>query len=159
MQSSYLVNHRSRRWFVWILCLDKSSLFHSKPRQRRIYRKSKSSSLSQFVFNSHIKGWVSPFWRKKKKKKRCVWLYKCEQFFPLNEIPQEPRVCLASIHFDGLALQWHLNYMLARYKYSSMAKVRWWRPPGYFDSRPTRWEDARVRWKIRTRFNPRVNTS
>ncbi|MCH80339.1 hypothetical protein A2U01_0001106 [Trifolium medium] len=39
------------------------------------------------------------------------WLYKCDQFFLLDETPPTSRVRLASIHLDGLALQWHLNYM------------------------------------------------
>jgi hypothetical protein len=39
------------------------------------------------------------------------WLYKCDQFFLLDETPAASMVRLASIHLDGLALQWHLNYM------------------------------------------------
>jgi hypothetical protein len=39
------------------------------------------------------------------------WLYKCDQFFLLDETPPTSMVRLASIHLDGLALQWHLNYM------------------------------------------------
>lgn len=42
------------------------------------------------------------------------WMYKCEQFFLLDGTPADSRVRLASIHLDGLALQWHLNYMRAR---------------------------------------------
>ncbi|XP_058754567.1 uncharacterized protein LOC131627728 [Vicia villosa] len=41
----------------------------------------------------------------------CEWLYKCDQFFLLDGTPQTSMVRLASIHLDGLALQWHLNYM------------------------------------------------
>lgn len=43
------------------------------------------------------------------------WLYKCDQFFLLDETPSESRVRLASIYLEGLALQWHLNYMRARF--------------------------------------------
>lgn len=39
------------------------------------------------------------------------WLYKCEQFFTLGVIAAETRVRFASIHLDGIVLQWHLNYM------------------------------------------------
>nr|KYP32928.1 hypothetical protein KK1_046280 [Cajanus cajan] len=39
------------------------------------------------------------------------WLYKCDQFFMLDGTPAESKVRLASIHLDGIALQWHLNYM------------------------------------------------
>lgn len=43
------------------------------------------------------------------------WLYKCEQFFSLDNTPPESKVRLASIHLDGTALQWHLNYMRSRF--------------------------------------------
>ncbi|MCH88177.1 hypothetical protein A2U01_0009060, partial [Trifolium medium] len=43
------------------------------------------------------------------------WLYKCDQFFLLDETPAVSRVRLASIHLDGLALQWHLNYMRQKF--------------------------------------------
>lgn len=48
-------------------------------------------------------------------KKVKDWLYKCDQFFLLDETPPESRVRLASIHLEGLALQWHLNYMRGRF--------------------------------------------
>ncbi|GAU41744.1 hypothetical protein TSUD_180930 [Trifolium subterraneum] len=41
----------------------------------------------------------------------CDWLNKCDQFFSLDETLATSMVRLASIHLDGLALQWHLNYM------------------------------------------------
>src|SRR4051812_27661490 len=44
-------------------------------------------------------------------KKVRDWLYKCDQFFRLDNTPPDSMVRLASIHLDGLALQWHLNYM------------------------------------------------
>lgn len=40
-------------------------------------------------------------------------MHKCEQFFLLDGTPTDSCVRLASIHLDGLALQWHLNYMRA----------------------------------------------
>lgn len=43
------------------------------------------------------------------------WMYKCEQFFLLDGTPVDSRVRLASIHLDGLALRWHLNYMRNRF--------------------------------------------
>lgn len=43
------------------------------------------------------------------------WLYKCDQFFLLDETPPPSMVRLASIHLDGLALQWHLNYMRQKF--------------------------------------------
>lgn len=43
------------------------------------------------------------------------WLYKCDQFFALDPTPEANRVRLASIHLDGLALQWHLNYMKQKF--------------------------------------------
>lgn len=48
-------------------------------------------------------------------KKLKDWLYKCDQFFLLDETPPESRVRLTSIHLEGLALQWHLNYMRGRF--------------------------------------------
>ncbi|GAU25735.1 hypothetical protein TSUD_216660 [Trifolium subterraneum] len=48
-------------------------------------------------------------------KKVRDWLYKCDQFFLLDETPESSRVRLASIHLDGLALQWHLNYMRQKF--------------------------------------------
>ncbi|CAJ2663739.1 unnamed protein product [Trifolium pratense] len=43
------------------------------------------------------------------------WLYKCDQFFSIDETPATSMVRLASIHLDGLALQWHLNYMRQKF--------------------------------------------
>lgn len=48
-------------------------------------------------------------------KKVKDWLYKCDQFFLLDETPPESRVRLASIHLEGVALQWHLNYLRGRF--------------------------------------------
>ena len=35
------------------------------------------------------------------------WLYKVEQFYAMDNIPDDIKVGLASIHFDGLASKWH----------------------------------------------------
>ena len=44
------------------------------------------------------------------------WLYKCEQFFTLDNTPLESKVRLASMHLVGSALQWHLNCMRSRFQ-------------------------------------------
>ena len=43
------------------------------------------------------------------------WLYKCEQFFALNNTTPELKVRLASMHLVSSALEWHLNYMKSRF--------------------------------------------
>lgn len=43
------------------------------------------------------------------------WLYKCKQFFALDNTPPKSKVRLASNHLDDSALQWHLNYMRANF--------------------------------------------
>lgn len=35
------------------------------------------------------------------------WLYKCDQFFFIDNTPENIKVRLASIHLDGKGLQWH----------------------------------------------------
>ena len=35
------------------------------------------------------------------------WLYKCNQYFDLEEIPETDKLKLASYYLDGLALYWH----------------------------------------------------
>ncbi|KAG8363657.1 hypothetical protein BUALT_Bualt19G0045300 [Buddleja alternifolia] len=42
------------------------------------------------------------------------WLYKCEQFFEVDETPSAAKVKLASVHLEGKALQWHQMYMKGR---------------------------------------------
>ncbi|KAG8390797.1 hypothetical protein BUALT_Bualt01G0120900 [Buddleja alternifolia] len=42
------------------------------------------------------------------------WLYKCEQFFEVDETPSTAKVKLASVHLEGKALQWHQMYMKGR---------------------------------------------
>lgn len=39
------------------------------------------------------------------------WLYKCNQFFQLDEIEDSQRVRLAAIHLEGRVLLWHKDYM------------------------------------------------
>lgn len=39
------------------------------------------------------------------------WLYKCNQFFQLDDIEDAQRVRLAAIHLEGKALLWHQNFM------------------------------------------------
>lgn len=43
------------------------------------------------------------------------WLYECDQFFSLDPTLDMSRVRLASIHLDGLSLQWHLDYMRQKF--------------------------------------------
>lgn len=42
------------------------------------------------------------------------WLYKCAQFFELDEIADPNRVKLAAIHLEDKALLWHQTYMKNR---------------------------------------------
>ncbi|KAG8377410.1 hypothetical protein BUALT_Bualt08G0030100 [Buddleja alternifolia] len=42
------------------------------------------------------------------------WLYKCEQFFEVDETLPLAKVKLASVHLEGKALQWHQMYMKSR---------------------------------------------
>lgn len=39
------------------------------------------------------------------------WLYRCNQFFQIDEIPDDQKVRLAAIHLEGKALLWHQTYM------------------------------------------------
>ncbi|CAM8924213.1 unnamed protein product [Rhodiola kirilowii] len=43
------------------------------------------------------------------------WIYKCEQFFLLDSTPPELKVRLACLQLEGKALQWHHNFMAARF--------------------------------------------
>lgn len=38
------------------------------------------------------------------------WLYKCNQYFELDNVTGPQRVKLAAIHLEGRALLWHQNY-------------------------------------------------
>lgn len=42
-------------------------------------------------------------------------MYKCDQFFSLDDTPKASHVHLASTLLDGLELQWHLNYMRKKF--------------------------------------------
>lgn len=39
------------------------------------------------------------------------WLYKCNQYFDLEEIAEQDKLKLASYYLDGLALYWHQNFI------------------------------------------------
>ncbi|CAH2052783.1 unnamed protein product [Thlaspi arvense] len=39
------------------------------------------------------------------------WIYRCDQFFNLDNTPPEQRVPLASIHLEDEALKWHHNFI------------------------------------------------
>ena len=39
------------------------------------------------------------------------WLIQCETFFSVDNTPDEFKVCLAVVHFEGKALQWHSAYI------------------------------------------------
>lgn len=38
------------------------------------------------------------------------WLYKCNQYFDMEEIKETEKVRLASFYLDGMALYWHQNF-------------------------------------------------
>uniref|UniRef100_M1DR02 Uncharacterized protein n=1 Tax=Solanum tuberosum TaxID=4113 RepID=M1DR02_SOLTU len=42
------------------------------------------------------------------------WIYKVDQYFSLDEIPPNQNVRVASLHFDGLAIEWHLAYIKSK---------------------------------------------
>ncbi|XP_017434719.2 uncharacterized protein LOC108341562 [Vigna angularis] len=39
------------------------------------------------------------------------WIYQCETFFAIDGTPEDFRVKLAVIHFEGKALQWHTSFI------------------------------------------------
>ncbi|GJV14754.1 hypothetical protein Tco_1360077 [Tanacetum coccineum] len=39
------------------------------------------------------------------------WMYKCEQFFKVDNVPDEQKVPLISIHLFDIALMWHRQFM------------------------------------------------
>lgn len=43
-----------------------------------------------------------------------TWVYKCEQFFEVDETPSHTKVKIAAIHLQGRASQWHHMYMKSR---------------------------------------------
>ncbi|KAK4413346.1 hypothetical protein Salat_2747200 [Sesamum alatum] len=62
------------------------------------------------------------------------WIYRCEQFFEVDETPFDAKVKLAAVHMEGKALQWHQVYMKSRltreaprwkeYKVISLARLQ-----------------------------------
>ncbi|XP_056860229.1 uncharacterized protein LOC130508648 [Raphanus sativus] len=43
------------------------------------------------------------------------WIYRCEQFFSIDNTSPELKVRLAALHLTGKALQWHHGYITNRY--------------------------------------------
>jgi len=39
------------------------------------------------------------------------WIYKCNQYFDVEEIDEQDKLKLASYYLDGMALCWHQNFM------------------------------------------------
>ena len=39
------------------------------------------------------------------------WLYKCNQYFEIEDIEESDKLKLASYYLDGIALYWHQNFM------------------------------------------------
>ena len=50
------------------------------------------------------------------------WLYKCHQFFEVDDTPPEMKVKLATINLEGRALRWHQNWV--KYK-KGTTNVAW----------------------------------
>ncbi|KAG8373941.1 hypothetical protein BUALT_Bualt11G0077500 [Buddleja alternifolia] len=42
------------------------------------------------------------------------WVYCCEQFFEVDEMPSDAKVKLAAVHLEGKDLQWHQIFMKGR---------------------------------------------
>ncbi|KAL0313875.1 UNVERIFIED_CONTAM: hypothetical protein Sangu_2231900 [Sesamum angustifolium] len=42
------------------------------------------------------------------------WVFKCEQFFEVDDTPSDAKVKLAAVHIEGRALQWHQVYMKSK---------------------------------------------
>jgi len=42
------------------------------------------------------------------------WIYKCEQFFEVDNVEEGMKVRIASIHLSEKALQWHQSFMRSR---------------------------------------------
>ena len=49
------------------------------------------------------------------------WLYKCNQYFEIEEVPNVDKLKLASYYLDDMVLYWHQNYM-----YSNGDRVVTW---------------------------------
>ena len=50
------------------------------------------------------------------------WLYHCQQFFEIDQTPEDMKMKLATINLEGRALQWHQNWV--RFK-GSQEPVTW----------------------------------
>ena len=44
------------------------------------------------------------------------WIFKVEQFFALDKIPEVSKINVISLHLDGCALHWHKNFIKNRGK-------------------------------------------
>ncbi|CAA7054010.1 unnamed protein product [Microthlaspi erraticum] len=53
--------------------------------------------------------------------KLIEWLFKVEQFFSIDNTPDDLRVGIASIHFDGLASAWHQSIIQSDLAQSSLS--------------------------------------
>ncbi|KAH7655598.1 hypothetical protein IHE45_18G022800 [Dioscorea alata] len=42
------------------------------------------------------------------------WLYRCNQYFELDDTTDSVKIKIASIHMEDRALQWHRNYLRCR---------------------------------------------
>ncbi|KAG8387730.1 hypothetical protein BUALT_Bualt02G0051800 [Buddleja alternifolia] len=42
------------------------------------------------------------------------WVYRCEQFFEVDDTPPDAKVRIAAVHLEGKALQWHQIFMKSR---------------------------------------------
>ncbi|KAG8386982.1 hypothetical protein BUALT_Bualt03G0205200 [Buddleja alternifolia] len=42
------------------------------------------------------------------------WIYRCEQFFEVDDTPPDAKVKIAAVHLEGKALQWHQIFMKNR---------------------------------------------
>jgi hypothetical protein len=42
------------------------------------------------------------------------WLYKCNQYFEMEEVPEAEKLKLTSYYLDGMALYWHQNFMRSK---------------------------------------------
>ena len=42
------------------------------------------------------------------------WIYKCDQFFEIDNVDEDVKVRIASIHLSERALQWHQSFMKSR---------------------------------------------
>ncbi|KAH0716770.1 hypothetical protein KY285_012801 [Solanum tuberosum] len=43
-----------------------------------------------------------------------TWMYKVDQFFSYDDTPYAQKVRVAALHFDDIAIEWHLSYIKSR---------------------------------------------